>query len=188
MTKTIAVVGAGVAGITTAYYLVQAGFKVDLIDQEHYPAMQCSRANGGQVSVSNSEVWNTWSNILRGASWMFKKDAPLLIRPSLDWEKIKWLARFVYHTARNEHERNTARTIQMGLEARRLYQEIVEKEQLEFDQSNCGILHFYKNQKFQFKTEKMVLNMFEELTETASPEKVWETYFKEFKELMNDLS
>jgi len=148
MTKTVAVVGAGIAGMTTAYYLTQAGFRVDLIDQEHYPAMQCSRANGGQVSVSNSEVWNTWSNILRGASWMFKKDAPLLIRPSLDWEKIKWLARFAYHTARNEHERNTAQTIQMGLEARRLYQEIVEKEQLDFDQSYCGILHFYKNQKY----------------------------------------
>lgn len=148
MKKTVAVIGAGIAGVTTAYYLVEAGFDVDLIDQEPYPAMKCSRANGGQVSVSNSEVWNTWSNIVRGASWMFKKDAPLLIRPSLDWAKIQWLARFVYHTALNQRDQNTALTIQMGLEARRLYQEIVAKENLEFDQSACGILHFYKNQKY----------------------------------------
>lgn len=148
MTKTVAVVGTGITGITTAYYLLEAGFKVDLIDQEPYPAMRCSRANGGQVSVSNSEVWNTWSNILRGAAWMFKKDAPLLIRPSLDWDKIRWLAQFAYHTARNDYERNTARTIQMGLEARRLYKDIVEKENLKFDQNYCGILHIYKDQKY----------------------------------------
>lgn len=148
MTKTVAVVGAGIAGMTTAYYLLEAGFKVDLIDQEPYSAMRCSRANGGQVSVSNSEVWNTWINILRGAAWMFKKDAPLLIRPSLDWDKIKWLAQFVYHTARNDHERNTARTIQMGLESRRLYQKILNRENLQFDQSYRGILHFYKDQKY----------------------------------------
>ena len=148
MTKTVAVVGAGIAGVTTAYYLIEAGFNVELIEQEPYPAMRCSRANGGQVSVSNSEVWNTWGNILRGASWMFKKDAPLLIRPSLDWDKIKWLSKFVYHTARNQRDRNTALTIQMGLESRQLYQEIIDKEELQFDQSYCGILHFYKDKKY----------------------------------------
>ena len=148
MNNTVAVIGAGIAGVTTAYYLVKAGFDVDLIDQEPYPAMRCSRANGGQVSVSNSEVWTTWSNIFRGAAWMFKKDAPLLIRPSLDWDKIQWLARFAYHTARNVYERNTVQTIQMGLESRQLYQDIVSKEKLNFDQSHCGILHFYKDQKY----------------------------------------
>lgn len=144
----VAVIGAGVTGITTAYYLAKAGCNVTVFDSEHYPAMRCSYANGGQVSVSNSEVWTTWSNVIKGVKWMFKKDAPLLIRPSLDYDKISWLVKFLYHTANNSYERNTLETIRMGLEARKLYQEIVADEKINFDQKYTGILHVYKDQKY----------------------------------------
>jgi D-amino-acid dehydrogenase len=144
----VSVIGAGVTGITTAYYLAKAGYDVTVLDQEQYPAMRCSYANGGQVSVSNSEVWTTWSNIIKGVKWMFKKDAPLLIRPSLDWDKISWLTKFLYHTANNEYEKNTLETIRMGLEARKLYQEIVSEEKIDFDQKYAGILHVYKDEKY----------------------------------------
>jgi D-amino-acid dehydrogenase len=83
--KQVAVIGAGITGITTAYYLAQAGHKVTVYEQEPHAAMRTSFANGGQVSVSNSEVWTTWSNVKKGIRWMFRKDAPLLIRPRLDW-------------------------------------------------------------------------------------------------------
>lgn len=148
--KKVAVIGAGVIGLTTAYYLKQAGYKVTVFDQEQYPAMKCSFANGGQISVSNSEVWNTSANIKRGLKWMFNKDAPLLIRPRFDWQQIKWLAKFLWHTAAHDYARNTARTIQMGIESRQLYKEIVSKEKIEFDQSDCGILHFYKNENYLY--------------------------------------
>ncbi len=147
MTK-VAVIGAGISGITTAYYLVKAGYNVTVYDSERYPAMRCSYANGGQVSVSNSEVWTTWSNVLKGVKWMFKKDAPLLIRPSLDYDKIVWLTKFLYHTAKNEYEKNTLETIRMGLESRKLYEEIVTEEKINFDQKYAGILHVYKDQKY----------------------------------------
>ena len=64
------------AGITTAYALAKKGHKVTLIDSRRYPAMATSYANGGQLSASNSETWNTTKNILNGIKWMFKKDAP----------------------------------------------------------------------------------------------------------------
>lgn len=146
--STVAVIGAGISGITTAYYLAKAGYNVTVLDQEQYPAMRCSYANGGQVSVSNSEVWTTWSNVIKGVTWMFKKDAPLLIRPSLDFDKISWLAKFLYHTAKNDYEKNTLETIRMGLEARKLYQEIIDEEKIEFDQKYAGILHVYKDEKY----------------------------------------
>jgi len=59
----IAVVGAGISGIMAAYYLAKSGHKVTVIEQERYAAMRTSYANGSQVSVSNSEVWNTWGNV-----------------------------------------------------------------------------------------------------------------------------
>ena len=144
----ITVIGAGIAGITAAYYAAKNGHEVTVYDLERYPAMRTSYANGAQVSVCNSEVWTTWSNILKGVKWMFKKDAPLLIRPSLDFDKIIWLSKFLYHTANNDYARNTIETIRMGLEARKLYNEICLSEHLYFDRKNCGILHFYKDKKY----------------------------------------
>jgi len=141
----ICVIGAGIAGITTAYYLTKSGHSVTIIDSESGPAEQCSYANAGQISVSNSEVWTTWRNVFKGLQWLAKKDAPLLIRPSLDLDKAKWLWKFLYYTAKNSYERNTIETIKLGLESRQLYDEIVLEEQIEFDQLRAGILHLYRD-------------------------------------------
>lgn len=148
MNKRIAVIGAGITGVVAAYYLAKAGNRVTILEQESYPAMRTSYANGGQVSVSNSEVWTTWSNVKKGFKWMFQKDAPLLIRPTPSWAKIKWMTRFLLHTFAGDYGRNTAETIRLGLESRQLYKEIILEEGLQFDQSFCGIMHFYKDEKY----------------------------------------
>lgn len=144
----VAVIGAGIVGISTAYALVKAGHKVTVYEAESYPAMKTSYANGGQISVSNSEVWNSWGNIRKAITWLGKKDAPLLLRPSLDMDQITWLTKFLWTTVKNEGERNTITTIKMGLEARALYEKIVAEENIQFDKSNCGIMHFYKDAKY----------------------------------------
>lgn len=146
--KSIVVLGAGIAGMTAAYYAAIKGYRVTIIDEERYPGMRCSYANGGQVSVSNSEVWTTYNNIIKGFKWLLKKDAPLLIRPSLNLDKAIWLSKFLYHTVKGDYYKNTARTIRMGLEARKCYEEIVGHTGITFDQSMSGILHIYKNKKY----------------------------------------
>jgi D-amino-acid dehydrogenase len=148
MTKSVAVIGAGIAGITTAYYLVKEGYSVTVYEQERYPAMRTSFANGGQVSVSNSEVWTTWGNVKKGIKWMFKKDAPLLMRPRIDWTQWKWMAKFLYYTATGSYKKNTETTIALGLQARKLYEEIRIDEDIDFDYSPSGILHFYKDEQY----------------------------------------
>jgi D-amino-acid dehydrogenase len=148
MSKKVAVIGAGIAGITTAYYLAKEGYSVTVFEQERYAAMRTSFANGGQVSVSNSEVWTTWGNVKKGIKWMFKKDAPLLIRPRLDWAQWRWMTKFLWNTVKGDYARNTAETIRLGIESRALYRKIIAEEGLNFDQSACGILHFYKDDKY----------------------------------------
>lgn len=148
MSKRIAVIGAGIAGITSAYYLARQGYSVTVYEQERYPAMRTSFANGGQISVSNSEVWTTWGNVIKGIKWLFTKDAPLLIRPQMDFKQWKWIAKFLYHTIKGDYKNNTATTIRMGIESRKLYDEICRDEAIEFDKTDCGILHFYKDEKY----------------------------------------
>ena len=65
----IAVIGGGITGVTTAYALAKRGFTVTLFEKNRYAAMETSFANGGQLSASNAEVWNHWSTILKGEIW-----------------------------------------------------------------------------------------------------------------------
>jgi D-amino-acid dehydrogenase len=146
--KKVAVIGAGIAGLATAYYLAKEGYQVSVFEAERYPAMKTSFANGGQISVSNSEVWTTWGNVKKGLKWMFTKDAPLLIPWRLDWAQWKWMAKFLFYTIRGDYHKNTAWTIRTGIASRQLYDEIRQEENINFDYSQCGILHFYKNQEY----------------------------------------
>ena len=66
--QSIAVIGAGITGVTTAYALAKRGYKVTIFDKNRYAAMETSFANGGQLSASNAEVWNHWSTVFKGLS------------------------------------------------------------------------------------------------------------------------
>lgn len=141
------VIGAGIAGVLSAYYLAKKGYRVTIYDREKYPAMQCSYANGGQVSVCNSETWNNWSTVKKGIGWLFQPEAPLLIRPYPSFRKITWLASFLKTTLIHDATRNTVDTICLGIESREEYKKIIQEENLSFDQLNKGMLHLYTNKE-----------------------------------------
>ena len=141
----VTVIGAGITGITTAYYLAKSRCQVTVVDERRYPGMATSFANGGQLSASNAEVWNSWRSVHKGIKWLFKKDAPLLINPKPSLEKYRWLAQFVTHIKNREN--NTRRTCEMAIEAHALYKQIALEEGIEFDKVEKGILHIYRSKK-----------------------------------------
>jgi D-amino-acid dehydrogenase len=138
----IAVVGAGITGTTTAYKLARRGCNVTLFDKHPYAAMETSFANGGQLSASNAEVWNSWATVLKGVKWMFTPGAPLLVNPSPSWHKLSWMAEFIAAIPR--HEENTITTTRLAIEARGHLTEMAREAGIDFDCEERGILHFYK--------------------------------------------
>lgn len=140
------VFGAGITGITTAYYLAKAGYKVTVIDKNPEVAMETSFANGCQLSASNAEVWNSWRNVKKGIKWMLSKDAPLLINPLPSFHKYGWLVQFMMNI--KHREQNTIETCEMALEAHTLYKEILHEEGVQdvnIFKVNRGIMHIYRN-------------------------------------------
>ncbi|USJ27985.1 D-amino acid dehydrogenase [Ensifer adhaerens] len=137
----IAVLGAGITGVTTAYALSRRGFDVTVVERHRYPAMETSFANGGQLSASNAEVWNHWSTVLKGIKWMLKSDAPLLMNPSPNWHKYSWMGEFMGNIG--GYRTNTVETTRLAIAARKHMFEIAEREGINFDLEKRGILHVY---------------------------------------------
>ncbi len=137
----ITVIGAGITGVTSAYALRRLGFEVTVLDRHLYPAMETSFANGGQLSASNAEVWNSAATVFKGVKWLFRRDAPLLLNPALSFHKYTWLAEFV--GAIRHYGANTLETTRLALEARRHLFAIAEREGIDFDHEKRGILHIY---------------------------------------------
>lgn len=140
----IAVIGAGITGITTAYALARRGYDVSVFDRNRYAAMETSFANGGQLSASNAEVWTRWGTVLKGMKWMLKSDAPLLVNPKPSWHKLSWMAEFMSNIP--DYEANTIATARLAIEARAHLLEFAREVDVDFDLEQRGILHVYKKQ------------------------------------------
>ncbi|MDM0046595.1 D-amino acid dehydrogenase [Variovorax dokdonensis] len=141
--QSIAVIGGGITGVTTAYALAKRGFSVTLFERQRYAAMETSFANGGQLSASNAEVWNHWATVWKGMKWMLRSDAPLLVNPRPSWHKLSWFAEFVGHIGRYRH--NTVETTRMAIAAREHLFAWAKAEGIDFDHKREGILHIYRD-------------------------------------------
>ena len=141
----VAVIGAGITGVTTTYFLTQKGFKVDLIESRRYPAMATSYANGGQLSASNSEAWNSWHNTLYGIKSIFSNNSSVILNPKPTLSKIMWLMNFI--SAIKYKNKITQQICKMAIDSVNLYTQIAKKEKINFDLYDKGILHFYFNKK-----------------------------------------
>ena len=139
----IAIIGGGITGVTTAYALAKRGLKVTLFERQRYAAMETSFANGGQLSASNAEVWNHPSTIVKGIKWMLKSDAPLLVNPKPSWHKFSWMAEFIANIP--NYAENTIASAKLAIAARAHLHSWAAAEGIDFDAKHAGILHIYRS-------------------------------------------
>ncbi|MBV7537670.1 D-amino acid dehydrogenase [Duganella sp. sic0402] len=143
--KTIAIIGGGVTGVTTAYALAKRGFAVTLLERHRYAAMETSYANGGQLSASNAEVWNHRSTISKALQWMLRGDAPLLVHPHPTWHKLSWFGEFI--GAMPRYHDNTIALARMAVGAREHLFQWAAEEGIAFDLAQRGILHLHRDRE-----------------------------------------
>ncbi len=147
----ILVLGAGLAGTASAWYLAQAGHQVTVIDRQPGAGLETSYANGGQISVSHAEPWANPHVLPRLFKWLGREDAPLLWRWRLDPAQLAWGLRFLPQCLPGRTRSNIAAIVRLALYSRARLQALRSELGLEYDQQQRGILHFYTDEA-EFRT------------------------------------
>lgn len=143
----ILVLGAGVVGTTTAWYLRQSGHDVTVVERQSRSALETSYANGGQVSVSHAEPWAKPAAPMKLLKWLGQPDAPLLFRLRLDPAQWLWGLSFLRECTHERARHNIRQMVNLGTYSRTCLQALREDIGLDYDKLEKGILHFYTDQK-----------------------------------------
>ncbi|WOB08276.1 D-amino acid dehydrogenase [Piscinibacter gummiphilus] len=143
----VVVLGAGIVGISTAWYLLEQGHEVTVVDRQLDAALETSFANGAQISVSYCEPWAHPSAPLKVIKWLAHDDSPLLFRPKLDVHQWRWGLSFLANCTHAAFERNVAQLVALGRYSHESLKALVAQTGIEYDRLERGILHFFCNAK-----------------------------------------
>ncbi len=143
----VIVLGAGLLGVTSAYFLRQQGHEVTVVDRQASPAAETSFANGGQISVSHAEPWANPGAPLKVLKWLGKEDAPLLFRIRADMRQWLWGLQFMRECTPARTRHNIAQIVRLGTYSRDTLQALRRDIGIAYDERTQGILHFYTSQK-----------------------------------------
>lgn len=143
----VIVLGAGVIGTATAWYLAREGHEVTVVERNAGPARETSFGNGGQISVSHAEPWANPSAPWKLLKWLGREDAPLLFRLRADPNQWRWGLKFLRQCPGARSRRNMIQLLKLGTYSRASLQELRRETGIEYDALCKGILHFYTSAK-----------------------------------------
>ena len=143
----ILVLGAGVVGVTTAWYLAEAGHEVTVLERREAAGLETSFANGGQISASHAEPWAKPSVIPKMLRWLGREDAPLLFRPRADWAQWRWGLRFLRECVPGRFERHSRALARFAVYSRDCLRALRAATGIRYDELARGILHFATSQR-----------------------------------------
>ncbi len=146
LTRTL-VLGAGVIGVTSAYYLARSGHEVVVVERRDGPGLETSFANGGQISASHAEPWATPAAPLKALKWMGRDDSPLLFHLRADPALWAWSLRFLMNCTSRRTMVNTERTLRVALYSRMALAELRDETGIEYDKRCRGVLHIYRDSR-----------------------------------------
>lgn len=143
----IVVLGAGVIGTTSAWYLALAGHEVTVLERRPAAGLETSFANGGQISAGHAEPWAKPAALPKILRWLGREDAPLLFRPRADLAQWLWGLRFIAECRPGRFERNCRALAGLAAYSRDCLRRLREKTAIQYEQLTRGILHFATSQR-----------------------------------------
>jgi D-amino-acid dehydrogenase len=138
----ILVIGGGVIGAFAAYYLKQKGFTVSLLEKDRFGG-GASHGNCGLIVPSHILPLNSPDHLIKGLKWIFKKEAPFLIKPRMDPDLLRWLIQFARNSWRNRIAVSACGRAALLGRANDLYRSLITQERLQFEWTTAGLLHVF---------------------------------------------
>ena len=149
----VIVLGAGVIGVTTAWYLARAGAEVRVLDRQPGPGMETSFANAGELSYGMTSPWAAPGIPMKAVKWLFMRHRPLFIWPMVDPAMWAWGAKMLANCNEDSYRINKGRMVRISNYSRDALPELLAEVPLEFDQREAGTLQLFRTDK-QVKASK----------------------------------
>ncbi len=141
------ILGGGVIGITSAWYLARAGHQVTVIDRQHGPAQETSFANAGMISPGYSAPWAAPGVPLKAIKWLLSKHAPLAIRPTADLQQYRWMLQMLRNCTSARYTVNKERMMRLADHSRQCLIDLRMETGIEYEQRQRGTLQLFRTQK-----------------------------------------
>ena len=143
----IVILGAGVIGVTSAWYLARAGHEVTVIDRQPASALETSFANAGEISPGYASPWAAPGIPQKAIKWLFMKHAPLIIQPRPDLAKISWVAQMLMNCTSAAYATNKSRMVRLAEYSRDCLMELRRDTGISYDERTQGTLQVFRTQK-----------------------------------------
>lgn len=142
----VVVLGAGVVGVTSAYYLMRAGHDVTVIERQSGPSLETSFANAGEISPGYASPWPAPGIPAKALKWLFMRHAPLVIRPRVDLDMALWVLAMLRNCTSARYARNKARMVPLAEYSRDQLRLLTDELGLQYDQREQGTLQLFRTQ------------------------------------------
>ncbi len=150
----VVVLGAGVIGVTTAYYLAKAGHEVTVLDRQPGPALETSFANAGEISPGYASPWAAPGIPAKAVKWLFMKHAPLIIQARPDLAKIEWVGRMLLNCTSKAYGINKSRMVRLAEYSRDCLIALRADTGISYDERTMGTLQLFRTEKQVAAAEK----------------------------------
>ncbi len=143
----VVILGSGVVGVTSAYYLARAGHEVTVIDREAGPALETSFANAGQISPGYASPWAAPGVPLKAVKWMFQKHAPLAIRLDGTQFQLQWMWQMLQNCTAARYAVNKGRMVRLAEYSRDCLQALRADTGIQYEGRTGGTLQVFRTQQ-----------------------------------------
>ena len=140
----VIVVGSGVIGVTSAWYLARAGHEVTVLDRQAGPALETSYANAGEVSPGYASPWAGPGVPLKAIKWLLMKYGPLAVRPRIDPAMWSWLLKMLSNCTSPRYAVNKARMVPIAEYSRDCLRDLRATTRIDYDERTQGTLQLFR--------------------------------------------